>query len=162
MTEQTTTAPTNDGGFFDDLADVELGVKDGKYPAYIVKSEIVTKKDSTKAWVVTYRISDGAQKGENVQEWFNTYPHDADKNANARKWRARRLESLGVPESQWTSFNPADVIGTFVIIGVKTSNGYTNVSSVQVANENDATLASQIGASATVAPKPAASVSDLM
>lgn len=122
--------------FFNDLADVELGIKDGPYPAYIVKSEIVTKKDETKAWVITYRVSDGAQKGEQVQEWFNTYPHDAEKNANAKKWRARRLESLGVPESQWPTFDPASVIGTFGIIKVKTSNGYTNISGFTLADES--------------------------
>lgn len=151
---------TEEASFFNDLADVELGVKDGKYPAYIRKSEIVTKKDGSKAWVLTYQISDGKQKGEQVQEWHNSWPNDPEKNANAKKWRARRLESLGVPESQWTSFSPDQVVGTFVIIGVKTNNGYTNVSSVELADERTGLpLRSTSGtpsatASASAAPTP--------
>lgn len=133
MTEQT----NNDTGFFNDLADVELGIKDGPYPAYVRKSEIVTKKDGTKAWVVTYSVANGPSKGEQIPEWFNTYPNDPEKNANARKWRARRLASLGVPESKWSTFSPDDVIGTPVIIKVKTNDsGFLNVQAVTLADEN--------------------------
>jgi hypothetical protein len=128
-------AVENDG-FFNDLADVETGVKDGKYPAYVTKSEIITKKDASKAWVITYRIADGAQKGENVQEWFNTYPGDAEKNENAKKWRKRRImDSFGVPESMVPSFQPGQIVGEYVIIGVKNSGNFTNVSSVVRADE---------------------------
>lgn len=155
--------------FFNDLADVELGVKDGKYPAYIRKSEIVTKKDGTKAWAITYRIADGAQKGEDVQEWHNSYT-DPDKQTNAKKWRARRLESLGVPKSQWTTFDPATVVGTPVIIGVKNSGSFTNVNSAVLANDttepwtplnNGSTDTPSPTASAPAAPPVQATAADI-
>lgn len=128
MTEQVA-----DDGFFNDLKDVELGLKDGKYKCTIFKSDIViNKKSGAKAWVLTFKVQEGTQKGEQIQEWFNSYPEDADKQANALKWRARRLESLGVPESQWPSFKPSNVLGEDVYVTVKTNGQYTNVTNVEL------------------------------
>ena len=160
---------TEAAGFFNDLDNVADGVEDGKKPAYITKSEIITKKDSTKAWVVTYRVAEGKDKGEEIQEWFNDYPGDADKQANAKKWRKRRIKSFGVPEHMVSQFTPDQAIGLYGIITVKTNGNFQNVTGFVLANEQTgqpitatATPAAVAAPASPAAPATAQDVSSML
>lgn len=125
-------------GFLNDLGleNVEADpnyINDGTYPAFVFSSEIKTKKDQSKAWVLTYKIAPDSPKhaGQQQQEWFDLAPKG--ENAEIKKsFLKRRVLSLGVPEAKIDSINPADVVGIKVAMSIVHRNGYQNVGNVTV------------------------------
>ena len=128
---------STDAGFLNDLGleNVEADpnhIADGKYEAFVFNSEVRTKKDGGRSWVITYKIAPGqTHSGQQQQEWFDLAP--TGDNAELKKsFLKRRVLSLGVPESQIGTFNPGDVMGLKVAIAIVHRNGYQNVNSVEL------------------------------
>lgn len=129
---------TESAGFLNDLGleNVEADpnyIADGTYPAYVFKSEIRTKKDETKSWVLTFKIAPESNKhaGQTQQEWFDLKP--VGENAEMKKsFLKKRVLSLGVPEAKIPTFSPNDVLGTKVSMSIVHRKGYQNIGEVQV------------------------------
>lgn len=132
------------------LNDLDLGdtnadpnyIADSKYRAFVYQSEVRTKKDDTRAWVITYKIApDQKHAGQTQQEWFDLLPKDSTApNAELkRSFLKKRILSLGVPESKIGQVNPNDLIGTEVSLTIKHKDGYQNVGNVDLAEGGSST-----------------------
>lgn len=125
-------------GFLNDLGLDEVNadpnyIADGKYRAFVYNSEVRTKKDDSKSWVLSYKIApDQKHAGQVQQEWFDLAPK-GDNAELKRSFLKRRVLSLGVPESKIGSVQPNDLIGLEVSITIKHSGSYQNVGTVELA-----------------------------
>lgn len=129
-------------GFLNDLGleNVEADpnhIADGKYPAFVYNSEVRTKKDQTRSWVITYKIAPDSPRhaGQQQQEWFDLEPKGENADLK-RSFLKRRVLSLGVPESKINSINPADLIGIKVALTIVHRGQYQNVGTVEVLDDN--------------------------
>lgn len=128
----------NDLGLEDVNADPNY-IADGKYRAFVYNSEVRTKKDDSKSWVLSYKIADGQKhSGQQQQEWFDLNPQGANAELK-RSFLKRRVLSLGVPESKIGSVQPNDLIGLEVSITIKHKDGYQNIGNVELVEGSSAT-----------------------
>jgi hypothetical protein len=134
-------------GFLNDLGldTVEADpnhIANGKYPAFVYNSEVRTKKDGTKSWVITYKIAPDSPRhaGQQQQEWFDLEPKG--ENADLKKsFLKRRVLSLGVPETRINSVNPGDLIGIKVSLEIVHRGQYQNVGTVEVLDDSGSVAA---------------------
>lgn len=119
---------------------------DGAYPGEVFKSEYVIREkdgEETVNHVITYRVTEGDRKGAQKAEWFRLGKDPVREGpANelvgmtptmteqAKTWYKKRLVDLGIPEEEIATLVPQTLVGIPVDFGVKTKNGYTNVSFV--------------------------------
>lgn len=134
------------GGFLNELGvdwnavDVNNEPGNGTHHCLLTKSEIRTKKDNTKSWVFTYRVTEGPDEGKTKQDW-RPLPVTAngkfvdDKSANYARFLKQRLLQLGVPEDRVGSVTPADLQGIDCYITIATKDGYKNITNVVLASE---------------------------
>lgn len=132
-------------------------IADGVYNGVVFKSEyVVHTKNKNKAdeydavsHVITYQVTDGDRKGAQKAEWF-TLGRDPQYDESspgrplvgmtptmseaAKPWYKKRWVDLGVDENEVASADPKRLIGTRVRFGVKTKDGFQNVSFVEVAD----------------------------
>jgi hypothetical protein len=153
---------STDAGFLNDLGldNVEADpnyISDGPHPGFVFDSKVVTKKDNTKSWVITYKVApeDESFAGKTQDEWYNVTNPSADQ----KSWLKKRVLSLGVPESKVGAFDPAEVIGTAVFFNIRHKNGYQNVGEVTLRDEATGEAVAQ---AAPAQAAPAATVSDLL
>lgn len=118
-----------------DLGNVEADpnyIPDGPYPANIVKSDIVTRKnDGKQSWVLTYQIIEGRFAGKQQQEWFDLKP-EGDNAELKKSFLKRRVLSLGIPENEVSNVDTDYFVGMRVKVTIKHRNGYQNVSDVEL------------------------------
>lgn len=111
-------------------------IADGIYPGFIVKSEIVTKRDESRAWKITYRVIDefANSPGAEQDEWWNNLGTMSEK---AKGFLKRRVLMLGIPEDKIDSINPETLIGTSVWFKVYTNkNGYQAIGDLKLRKPN--------------------------
>jgi hypothetical protein len=158
---------STDAGFLNDLGldNVEADpnyISDGDHPGFVFDSKVVTKKDNTKSWVLTFKVApeDTDYAGKTQDEWYSlSVLKDgalAAPSAQQKSYLKKRVLSLGVPESKVATFDPAEVIGTAVFFGIRHRNGYQNVGEVRLRDEATGQAVAQ------AAPAQAAPVSDLL
>jgi len=162
---------STDAGFLNDLGldNVEADpnyISDGPHPGFVYDSKVVTKKDSTKSWVITFKVApeDESYAGKTQDEWYSlSVMKDgslAAPSADQKSWLKKRVLSLGVPESKVNTFDPKDVIGTSVFFNIRHRNGYQNVGEVTLRDES---TGQAIESAPTAQAAPAsATVSDLL
>ena len=158
------TDSTDEINHFADMEGVTASAPDGKYRAVVADSKVITGKSgknaNKKQWVINYKVIEGPQKGEHFSEFFLLEGASQEQ----KKWRARRLESLEVPESRWTSFRPSEIKDERVLITVKTNGQYQNVTSVSLDKQVGESLADQLSSASGVAPtqSPGPASADLL
>ena len=113
------------------VAAATSGIEPGTYACLITKSELVTPDGKPTAWVITYRVPEGAPNaGKSHAEWWNNLAGMTD---NAKGYLKRRLLQLGIPEEVHGTMKPEDIIGTPVWLTLyKNSSGYMAVGSVKL------------------------------
>lgn len=156
------TDSTDEINLFADMEGVTAQAPDGKYRAVISDSKVITGKSgknaNKKQWVLNYKVTEGPQKGEQFSEFFLLEGASAEQ----KKWRARRLESLGVPETMYTQFRPSSVKDERVLITVKTNGQYQNVTSVSLDQQVGESLTDQLSGVSGVASTPQTVSADLL
>ncbi len=154
---------STDAGFLNDLGldNVEADpnyISDGPHPGFVFDSKVVTKKDDSKSWVLTFKVApeDTNFAGKTQDEWYSL----TNPSAQQKSWLKKRVLSLGVPESKVGAFDPAEVIGTAVFFNIRHKNGYQNVGEVTLRDEaTGQAVVSEPTAQVTPASAP---VSDLL
>lgn len=128
-----------------DLANAEdnpFAIPDNTYEAWVTEAKVaLTKAGDKLGLTVTYTIDGGEKNGSKVSE-FKQVPRagdDLDETARnrARSFLKMRLSSLGVPDDKMNTLDPTDLLGTPVVIVVKTKDGYTNVTKVEKRDAGD-------------------------
>lgn len=117
-------------------------VANGVYPATVSDSKIDLFNGKTK-WQITYRISPDIENfgGKLVSEWFDLDPALAPER---KQFLVRRLASLHISQEDQQTLEPADILGTEVVITVKNkpsadgSRTFTNVTKVVLADAAEA------------------------
>jgi hypothetical protein len=141
---------TNDSGNpfgslgLDKVKDQADGIPDGKYAGFVFNSQIVSKKDGTRAWVLTYKpdrkIHPSLDPEASQAEWHDLdYPATMTPDAieTKKRWLKRRILSLGVKEENIATFALNDVIGTPVAFTIKSNGPYKNIGTVELRDENE-------------------------
>lgn len=127
-----------------DIANAEdnpFAVPDNTYEAYVTNAKVgLTKAGDKLGLTIEYSIDGGDQNGKKVSE-FKHVPRSNDVmepaiRARAASFLKMRLSSLGVPDDKMNELDPTDLIGTPVVITVKTKDGYTNVNRVETRSES--------------------------
>lgn len=132
-------------------------IPDNTYDGVVAESQYVTvESKDTLAHVITYRVADGPHKGAQRQEWFTigNAPRDASGNFaknvtdvvnfqqamsdQQKMWYKKRWVDLGIAEADVNSGTvaPEALVGRPVTFGVKTKNGFKNISFVNLRKEN--------------------------
>jgi len=131
------------------LDEVVDGLAAGVYKGNVFNAKVQDLPGKGKFLIFTYKVNDPDSRyhGESVDEWFSLDPNATNVK---KRFLKQRLESLDVPESRFSSFNPNDVIGTDVFFTVKINGQYTNVTKVALAGEGDASVSASTPASGGV------------
>jgi len=103
VTQQATPTPVNDPlnptatspqqGFLNELGvdwaglDVSNEPAPGTYRCYLVKSEIRNKKDNTKSWVFSYRVSEGQPEEGKIKDDWRPIPRTVPDPGNPGKMK---------------------------------------------------------------------------
>ena len=127
----------------DTVKDQADAMSDGKYAGFVFDSQIVTKKDQRRAWVLTYKpdrnIHPHFDSEVSQTEWFDidyAPTLTAGDIETKKRWLKRRILSLGVKEDEVSTFNLADVIGLPVAFTIKTNGQYKNIVTVELRDES--------------------------
>ena len=125
-------------------------IPDNRYNGEVVKSEyVVAKNKGTLNHVITYRVTEGDNKGAEKAEWFKLGEDCVDANGakaeraddvvnytpsmtdNAKTWYKKRYVDLGIQEDQVGRMDIADLVGIKVTFGLKTKDGWQNINFVE-------------------------------
>jgi len=139
------TAPQS-SGFLNDLGvdwaglDVSNEPPVGTHHGFVVKSEIRTKKDTSKSWVFSYRVDGGEHEGKVKEDWrpipnVKNGKFVTEKDATFARFLKQRLMELGVPEERVGSVTPQDVQGIEVYFTIREKDGFRNISNVTLAKD---------------------------
>lgn len=140
-------------------------IADGTYKAVVFKSEYVVSKKDDVFHVITYKVIDGPRKGAQKAEWFKlgTDPvREGPGNVlvgmtptmteQAKPWYKKRWVDLGVPEAEVATADPSRLVGINVDFGVKTKDGYQNITFATASAEGTATTPTEGAVSTDQAP----------
>lgn len=124
-------------------------IPDNTYEGDIMKSEMVLVPAKARiSHVITYLVTEGTKKGAQKQEWFELATNPVDSNGQpatkltevasatpsmteqAKPWYKKRLVDCGADEAAIDNgtFDLSSLVGTPVTFGVKTKDGYQNIS----------------------------------
>lgn len=129
-------------------------IPDGKYEGVCTRSEYVVIKDDNGGALkhaITYKVQSADEyNGAEKQQWYTLGTNPVDENGNFpekvsdvrgyqptmteqnKKWYKKLLVDVGgVPEHMVSQTGPEVLVGKHVTFGVKTKNGYKNVSFVE-------------------------------
>lgn len=148
------------------LGDIDTGTPDGPYKGVVSSSQIVTREKDGTEWVshaINYRITDGKFKGEQAGEFFRIGKDPVREgpanqivsmtptmNENNKKWYKKRWEDLGFPEEAIGSLPVEALKDVPVEFGLKTKDGYQNISWVRKRND----VGAPVGTTAPQATPP--------
>lgn len=126
-------------------------IPDGKYDGDIFRSEYVLAKDKSKfSHVVTYRVTEGENKGAQRQQWYtigknpknaqggepdaltDIAAYEPAMSDSSKSYYKKMWVDLGVPEAAIATASPEDLVGKQVTFGVKRNGGYTNINFVEL------------------------------
>jgi hypothetical protein len=166
---------STDAGFLNDLDldNVEADpnyIGDGQWPAFIFDSKVITKKDQTKSWIITYKVAPDSKQyaGVTQDEWFAlTVEKDgsliAQPDQTKKSWLKKRVLSVGVPESRVKEVTPAEIIGTPVFITIRHKGNFQNVVDVVLRDESTGEAKpTAVPEQSAATPAPSGNVTDLL
>lgn len=138
VTQMTAATVAGGGGVLANLGleNVPDGLPDGTYSGWVYDCKIVTlKNDKGQSLVFTYKVDmpGSPLNGETIDEFKSINPGDDNQK---KRFLKARLESLGVPSTRFSQFQPNDVKGQPVEWTVKTNGEYKNVGTVKLRPAN--------------------------
>lgn len=124
-------------------------IPDSDYDGIISRSEyVLVKSKGTLAHVTTFQVTEGDAKGAERQKWDTLYKDVKDENGEfpedltkvksitpaqskaQKEWYKKFWLEMGIPEAKVDNgtAHPSDLVGLKVTFGIKTKQGYKNVS----------------------------------
>lgn len=125
-------------------SDDPFGVPDDTYSCVVSDFRVGrTKDESKKGATIVYKVMEGEQSGEEIQEW-KRIPSKEDPEPlvgkaaeKAISYLKLRLADLGIPESRMNDTEKEDIIGLECYVSTRKNNGYVNVRKVTVEAPED-------------------------
>lgn len=133
-------------------------IPDGKYDGDVFKSEyVLSKNKDTVSHVITFRVTEGANKGAQRQSWYTlgSEPRNAEgefpskpedittynptMSESQKSWYKKMFVDLGIPEADVSSTPISALVGKNVTFGIKRNGSYININFVELRTPTNTT-----------------------